>query len=144
MSPYRTDARLSGRHPFEIFLLVFSFIVGLPTVFGIEPRPGSIQEAFPDWAGFMWSIALTLGPAIALVGVYLRNRGSGLILEQLGLAIMGAACVAYGFVGLLIVPLSRVPAGIILGFGVACLWRYRDIQSVLHSANAEVDRRRNL
>ena len=142
--PYRVDARLSGRHPFEIFTLYFSVLVALPTVLQISPRPGSIDAALPSWVAFCWSLALLLGSATALAGIYYKKRDGGLIAEQLGLGMVGVANLLYAGVALAEVGVTTlIPAGIIAGYGVSCLIRYRDIQKIIDKVHAE-DRERKM
>jgi len=142
VSPYRTDPLRSGRHPFQLFVLFLAWLVSLPTLFGAAPTPGSINATLPAWLAFSWSVALAAGAGIALVGVFLLNRPIGIILEQLGLGIFGIASVVYTAAALKSLGLAALqPAGIVAGFGAACLWRYFQLQGVLNRAQAEQKRR---
>lgn len=143
MSPYRSDARLSGRHPFETFMLALAAFASIPALFGAAPDPGSIEAALPPIGGFLWSLILTVGSIVALAGTYWKDRATGLILEQLGLAFVGVAAFIYTGVALSVVGLSAaIPAAIIAGFGAACLKRWRDLQSVIDAVHEEEKRRR--
>lgn len=138
MSPYRVDARLSGRHPFEIYLLYLTLLTSLPTLLGITPRPGSIEHAMPGWLQLAWSVTLTLGAANALGGIYLPRRDIGLIMEQLGLALVGTAAVIYFIVAIVDNGVDALqPLAIVGGFGAACLKRAWDIQSQVDRVHAE-------
>lgn len=132
MSPYRVDARLSGRHPFEIFTLFLMFITSFPTVLGIAPPPGSINASMPPWMVFTWSCVLLAGSTTALIGIYMRNRGIGLLTEQFGLAVVGvAACIYAGAVAVVGFG-GPVSVAIVLGFGVSCLVRWYQIQKAVN------------
>jgi hypothetical protein len=130
------DARFSGRHPFELFTLFLCVITALPTVLRLTPEPSSINQALPPWLAIAWSITLLLGSMAALFGVYWRRRATGLVMEQLGLAVTGAAALIYAGCILVVGSGGLVPAGIIGGFGCACLWRWKDLQRIIDEAVA--------
>lgn len=136
MSPYRVDPRMSGRHPFELYILYLSVLTGLPVLLGITPRPGSINAVLPTWMAFGWSAFLVGGAIVTLAGVYWRERATGLIAEQLGLALVGVMSVAYSvclvYIGGLDVALG---AAIVAGFGISCLRRYFQIQEVIDAVH---------
>lgn len=138
--PYRTDPRLSGRHPFEIYMLALAAVTGIPSLFG-APEPGSIEAALPSWAVFAWSLVLSLGSVLALLGISLKRRDTGLILEQLGLAFVGAASIIYAVSLWAVAGLAALFAGgIVFGFGVSCLVRWKDLQETIdavHEAEKE-------
>lgn len=142
MSPYRTDPLRSGRHPFELFVLTLAFLVSIPTILGATPTPGSINDTLPDWLALSWSVALAGGAGIALFGVFLLNRGVGIILEQLGLGIFAIASMVYTGAAIYSVGWAALqPVGIVAGFGAACAWRYFQLQGVLNRAQAEQEKR---
>lgn len=142
MSPYRTDPRMSGRHPFEIYTLFLAILTGFPTVLGIAPRPGSVNEALTPLIAAGWSWILVLGAFMALVGIYWHERATGLILEQLGLALTGVASIIYAACVLAVVGGGGfITVGLVGGFGVSCLRRYRDIQKDIDAVQAEETRR---
>lgn len=132
MSPYRVDARLSGRHPFELYILYLAFVSSLPILFGLAPAPGSVREALPTIVSTVWALILAGGSLAALVGIYFRERATGLILEQLGLALVGVGNLIYCVCVLYVVGESGVfMVAIVGGFGVSCLRRYWQIQRIL-------------
>lgn len=143
MTPYRTDPKMSGRHPFEIYMLLLVVITSLPVFFGAAPEPGSIEAELPTWAVFGWQTILAVGSVTSLVGIFWRNRATGLILEQLGLAFVGVASVIYAASVWAAAGIpAGIPGGIILGFGMACLIRWRDIQKTIDAVAAEEKRRK--
>jgi hypothetical protein len=138
--PYRTDARLMGRHPFQILIMFMLLLISIPVLLGVTQRPGSIAAILPPPAGLIWSITLTVGTALALVGVFWRDRARGLILEQLGLGFVGLASSVYGVAILL----SRqdgaaVAIALIFGLAGASFWRYCQIQRLLNKAKLTAD-----
>jgi CHASE2 domain-containing sensor protein len=130
------DARFSGRHPFELFTLFLCVITALPTVLRLTPAPSSINMALPHWLVIAWSITLLVGSVAALLGVYWRDRRTGLITEQFGLAVTGAAALIYAGCIIAVGTGGVIPAGIVGGFGLACLWRWKDLQRIIDEAVA--------
>lgn len=134
MSPWRQPT-LSGRHPFEVFLLTMCAVSGVPLAFG-APRPGSINSQLPEALAVGWGITLALGSVTALAGIWWRNRVSGIILEQIGLVAVGWAAIIYGAAAVIFAGWSAaLPASLVLGFGVACLVRWRQLQKILDMAH---------
>ncbi len=128
-----TDSNAS-RHPFQIFTLSLCFFIGLPLLVG-EARPGSITSALPEWAQDVWGGGLVLGAALALVSLRLRNRLNGLLLEQVGLVMVGCSAVFYGVVATTHLGVTAAYASVfVLGFGLSCLWRWVQLQQLLNLA----------
>ena len=124
MSPVR---RLSDRHPFEIYLLTWAFLVSLPGALGFDALPSSVGAQMPHLAARLWAVSLTVGALVALVGLAWRRPPfplvsvTGLLLERIGLFIVGYAAAFYSVAVLFYVGAQGlVPAGIVLGFGLAC------------------------
>jgi hypothetical protein len=141
--PYRTDASMAGRHPFEIFTLILGFITGLPRLLGVTPAPNSITAVLPPVLVLAWSFVLVAGCGVALTGVWWRNRAIGLVLEQLGLAFVGVACIVYSGVAIIALgPNASIPVGIVAAFGVSCLVRWRQIQRTIDFVYGEEKRQR--
>jgi hypothetical protein len=134
---------MSGRHPFEIFMLALVVLTSVPVFFGAAPEPGSIEAALPTWGVFAWQSILAFGSVGSLLGIFWRDRATGLIMEQLGMAFVGVASVIYSAsVWAIAGPGAAIPGGIILGFGIACLIRWRDIQRTINAVHVEELRRR--
>ena len=139
--PYRVDARLSGRHPFETYTLYLAILTSVPSLLSITPRPGSISDVLPDPVAFAWNAFLLLGAVLALAGIYWRERATGLVMEQLGLGLVGVTSLIYVACVLFILGLSGALAcAIVGGFGISCLRRYWQIQAIVDSV-AEVEKR---
>lgn len=129
----------STRHPFEVFLLILSIISGLPVALG-NVTPGSVSAALSPWAQRTWGAGLTLGAIVCLLGILMTRPNpravtvsiTGMVIEQVGLVMVGGACMVYvaaliGYVGLD----ALVPASIVLAYGASCLWRWHQIQRLL-------------
>jgi hypothetical protein len=141
--PYRTDASMAGRHPFEIFTLILGFITGLPRLLGVTPAPNSITAVLPPVLVLAWSFVLVAGCGVALAGIWWKDRAIGLVLEQLGLAFVGVACIVYSGVAIIALgPNASIPVGIVAAFGVSCLVRWRQIQRTIDFVYGEEKRQR--
>jgi hypothetical protein len=131
--------QLSGRHPFEIFLLALSIISGLPVLLGKAPAPGSINAVVDPLAARAWSVALTCGSALALLGVGWRVPKdptkvsiTGLSLEQVGLVTVASAATFYAVVVVIAAGVSAaVPASIILAYAGSCWVRAWQLQGII-------------
>ena len=122
----------TSRHSLIVFLLFFVFASGISVTFG-APAPGSIEEALPRWGVYAWGTALGLGALATLIGLYLQPSDArlvaGVLFEQVGVASLGSAAILYsaavagaaGWSG-------AFPAGVTFGFGVACIYRYIQLQ----------------
>lgn len=143
MSPYRVDARMAGRHPFELFTIYLAIVTSIPTVLGIVPQPGTLRTVMPPWMSAGWAWTLLVGSLLTLVGIYWKDRILGLIGEQLGLALVGVASVAYAICVVYVAGADAViTASLIGGFGASCLRRYFQIQQTLNAVH-EAERRRH-
>jgi hypothetical protein len=79
---------------------------------------------------------------MALVGVYWKNRAKGLILEQLGLVLVGV--MSLGWVACAIYYQgwgAGLPGAIVGGFGLSCLRRYFQLQQIINAVEREEQRR---
>lgn len=135
-----------GRHPFELFVLVFGLAAGIALLIN-GPPPGSTEELLGPVLVTVWGVMFSGGCAIALVGVLWspvarllkRNyhQGTGLLAEQVGLVAVGFGTVIYA-VGLLLldVPLAGkiFPIALIFALGCASFWRAHQINLWIKAA----------
>lgn len=134
--PY-ADPLQAGRHPFQTYMLALSVITGLPLLFGRIPA-GSIEDYLPEPLALAWGASLFFGSSLALAGSYWRgNYANALTLERVGLLGAGSAAIAYAFVvAVTVPPLGGLTAGgIILGYGLSCIIRSRDIGKIIRRAH---------
>lgn len=126
----------SSRHPFEIFMLVVCVVVGLPILFG-NPPPPSVDALMPLWARIIWSVLVAGGALTALIGVALPQRLAGVFVEQVGLVAVGVGTVVYALCSFVYNDIQlALPAAMILAFGVACLWRWVQLERLIALAYA--------
>lgn len=129
------DPLYAGRHPFQTYLLALCVISGVPKLFGVTTSE-SIDAELPEWLAYAWGFMLSAGSLAALVGAYWRGQlATALTVERAGLAAVGAAAIVYGVVIVVAVHLpGLLAAGIVVGFGLFCVRRARDIGHVIKTA----------
>lgn len=116
--------------PRAVFILALSVFSGL-IAFAADQAPGSLEAAVPEWGIITWSIGLGLGSLLALIGLA-RDSVNGIITEQVGSVMVGAATLFYASIALWVVGGSAgQPIMIILGWGLACLIRWWQLQLLL-------------
>lgn len=133
MIRYLTDGTSSKRNPFEAFLLVACLASGIVTMIGRQP-PSSISKVLPEWAQIVWAIFITFGAAIALAGLVWKpsKKGTGPVLEQVGLAAVGNGSGFYAIAVLFVAPQAGAfAASLSIALGGACLWRYLQIRKAI-------------
>lgn len=130
----------SSRHPLIIFLLALSMVAGVAIEIADAPAPQSVQAQLPAWGVDLWGWALIVGSGIYLAGLYLQGRDrliTGVLFEQVGVATLGPAAIVYAAAVFATVGWSGAyPAGITLGFGVSCLYRWWTLQRGIKRAQA--------
>jgi hypothetical protein len=95
-----------------------------------------MEASLPKGLIFAWGVALTVGALLTLVGSFSNQKLKGLLVEQIGLALVGVAAVLYACVALVTLGFSSgagVPAAIVGAFGLSCLWRWVQIQRFIKS-----------
>jgi hypothetical protein len=122
--------------PFEVVGLV-GFLAGGIVVLAGGEFPVSIAATLPDWAQTAWAIALCLGSALGLIGLWWRrDPADGIWMEASGVYIAGTASVIYAIAIAFRQPVGTVAVllGILGAFGIACLWRGILLVLILHRA----------
>jgi hypothetical protein len=114
--------------------MLLCVVSGVPILFGKAPAPASLEAALNPTLVYIWAACISLGAVLCLLGTFFQARVNGLLTEQLGLVLVGVACLFYS--GIAFVTLGTtsgvsVPSGIIAACGIACLWRWRQIQQFL-------------
>lgn len=132
------DPLHTGRHPFQIYILSLCILSGALLLLNRQ-EPSAIQQLLPQWMRVVWAVMLTFGAALALFGSYWPGGKAGaansLTVERIGLSIVGAAAIVYGFAIIVVASLpGMVAAAITLGFGLSCLRRARDIGRIIRTA----------
>lgn len=129
-----TAERLRSRHPFQMFMLIASFIYSLPGLAFGAVRPGSIEATVGPVGTVLWSCGLFLGTGAALIGIFgfNRDRATGLTWEEVGCLIAGSVTIYYAGVTLYANGLTAVFSAIVMvGFGSACVARSHQLHQLL-------------
>jgi hypothetical protein len=121
-----TAVNETPRNPFEVFLLVAVAAGGVSLLFGA--RPGSVEAIAPPALVTAWGVVLVIGGSLSLAGV-LRRGDNAKIVQQIGLALVAAACPLYTLALLLSVGLTAtIPALYTTALALASVVKYRQIQ----------------
>jgi PAS domain S-box-containing protein len=64
---------ISGKNPFQAWLMVFLFLASFPLLFN-APAPNSIQAVVPHWTVLIWAAMLSSACVVNLMGVYWRAK----------------------------------------------------------------------
>jgi hypothetical protein len=131
---------MTGRDPFELFLVAITMLTAVPVITGSAPASGSVLAAADKTFALIWSWVLLVGGFATLLGLLWpqprdRTRVSvnGYLIEQVGLIMVSAGSlffavalfVANGFAVLQV-------GGIVLAYGAACARQAWRIQRMLH------------
>lgn len=129
----------SSRHPLVLFLLLLCFVSGSGILARQAPAPGSIDEQMATWTVLAWAAMLVLGALFTLIGMAMQPKRlrDGVLLEWIGMASLGPAALIYG-VAIIFEVHSQglLSAGIIIGLGLACGWRFRTIWISINQSKA--------
>jgi hypothetical protein len=118
--------------PRALFLLAMCVISGVPLVFA-DAAPRSVVANLDDPWVIAWGVMLVGGAGLTLWGA-LRQTVNGVIAEQVGSVGLGFACLifslaVFGYNGWA----GSVAALLILGFGLASLWRWGQLVAYVKS-----------
>lgn len=119
--------------PRAVFILALSVFSGL-TALVLQVAPDSLEALLPEWGVFVWGSLLAAGSAITLWGMAFQSV-NGIVLEQIGSAMVGATTVFYSTLIFLVVgPEAVQSVGIIMAWGLACFIRWIQLQILLHNS----------
>lgn len=119
--------------PRAIFLLGMCVVSGVPLIFA-NATPNSIADQLEhDWQVITWGIGLTGGALLTLIGA-LRQSVNGVIAEQIGSIALGFACLIFAVaIWDALHWKGSVVMLFVLGFGIASLWRWGQLQAYLNA-----------
>ena len=116
--------------PRAVFVLALCVASGIPLVFGATDSE-SLEQVLPVWAVSVWGVLLVVGAVASLAGMA-RQTDMGIIVEQVGSVIVGAATAYYS--AAMIVASGTFPPSIaiVLAWGLSCFWRWGQLQSLIN------------
>lgn len=126
----------AARYPADprvVIILALSILSGVATV-AMQAAPASLAAVLPEWAVMAWGALLWIGSAITLAGIS-RNTLNGVIMEQIGSIMVAATTIFVSVVALKVNgPSSLSVTGIVLAWGIACIFRWTQLQALINSA----------
>lgn len=127
--------RPAARYPADpraVFMLALSVFGGLGAL-ALNAAPQTLEALLPVWGIIAWGISLALGSAVALTGMLFQSI-NGIITEQIGSVMVGAATVFYSVLALYTLGFQAVQIiGLVLAWGLACLIRWAQLQALIVS-----------
>jgi cytochrome bd-type quinol oxidase subunit 2 len=131
----------AARYPADprvVFILALCVLSGIPLAMG-NATPGSINDQLDTAWVVIWGVMLVVGALTTLIGV-LKLDADGILLEQIGSVAVGGASLLYaGAIFAKVQWAGSVPMLIIAGFGIACFWRWGQLQSLIRHARRIAD-----
>lgn len=117
---------VSGRNPYQIYLMVLLAISGL-SVLLTAPAPASLEKSFPAWALAAWGVTAFIGGTANLFAVLIswHERLTGMYIEIFSCLVLTIAGVMYTYAAIQghAASTSYIGIGIISVLGIASLWR---------------------
>lgn len=140
--PFKPAARYPA-DPRAVFILALSVFSGL-TALALDAAPESLDSLLPRWGVILWGILLCLGSALTLAGMARQTVG-GIIVEQVGSVSVAATTIFYSLLAFYTVgPDALQNVGIILAWGLACAYRWGQLQALIDQTYREQIRVRAL
>jgi hypothetical protein len=128
--PFFRPAARYPADPRAVFILALSVFSGL-TAAALGAAPNTLEQLLPHWGIATWGIMLTLGSAVALVGMAIQSI-NGILLEQIGSVMVGVATLFYSALAFYVVGWTAVQiVGIVAAWGMACLVRWSQLQALI-------------
>ncbi|MEV4628840.1 hypothetical protein AB0J90_21485 [Micromonospora sp. NPDC049523] len=115
---------VSGRHPFEVTLLLAAIVCGAGLLLA-DARPRSVTVAMPTAVQATWEVGLIIAGVAGLVGITWRGQlSTGLGVELGAIVLFGTFSAMYSLAVLAITGLTGLTAGTFVGaVAVASYWR---------------------
>ena len=134
--------RAPRRNPFEVFLLFVCLPSGIGLLAG-PGTPGSIESLVSPTLTTAWGVVLLVGAVLALGGGMSRASSNAIIIQQVGLGLVGTAAPLYSLAVFVSVgPSATFPGLTTLAFGLACWVRFwqlqKDINDAVHALHRDV------
>lgn len=118
----------TGRHPFEVAVLVAALICGM-ALLATETRPRSVTAAMPAFVQAAWEVGLIVAGVVGIVGITWPGQlSTALGVELLGVAVLGTVTTMYALALYFVSGTQAIAAGaFVTGVAVAGWWRVGQI-----------------
>jgi hypothetical protein len=128
---------LTGRHrPHEQLLLAYGALSGAVFLAG-APEPAGIAAVMPGAVVTLWAVGMVVSGVVGLVGNWWRGE-RGQVLEAGGLLVGAGSLLIYAATAVAAAGTRAMfPAGIILAWFAANLWRAVQIRAELRQGSRE-------
>jgi len=129
---------VSGRHPFEVMLLVAALLCGILLLVA-DFRPPSIGIAMPPVIQVTWEVGLVVVGVGGLLGItWPGHLVTGIGIELGAMVLLGTTTAMYSIAVLFVSGRPALIAGAFIGaVAVSSLWRslqiLRDLRKLLHA-----------
>lgn len=131
----------SGRHPFEVAMLVAAMISGIALLI-TDARPRSVTESMPTLVQAFWEVGLVVAGVVGLMGISWRGQMStSLGVELFGIAVLGTVTTMYTIALYTVSGAAAIAAGAFVGAVALASWSRiwqitRDLRRVARAADA--------
>jgi hypothetical protein len=130
--PSIVGSPVSSRHVLIVgFFLPLCVLSGVSILLRATPAPGSIEAFVPRIGVIVWAICLAGGAGLYLLATSMQptHPVTGVLLEQVAAVSLGVAATFYAIAAMVFGGWAALlPAGIILSLGLACLYRWFELQ----------------
>ncbi|MCX5066673.1 hypothetical protein OOJ91_12365 [Micromonospora lupini] len=139
MSPLRPVQIASGRHPFEVAVLVAAVACGIALVV-FDRRPASVSAAMPATVQTLWAAGLITAGVVGLVGViWPGDLSTSMGVELIGMILLGTVTTMYAIALYFVSGGAAIAAGaFVIAVAVAswarCVQVVRDLRRVGRAA----------
>jgi len=132
------DKPPGGLHPYVVWLPFALALIGLPLVFG-GAQPGTIASLLNPLLVKFWGGFFLFGGPMTVIGLFWRNRATGMIIEQVGSVAVAAGALLYAGALVTVIPIqsSVVVVGVFGSLGGACVVRWFQLRKLLNDAMRE-------
>lgn len=140
MSPFRPVQITSGRHPYEVAVLIASVGCGIALI-ATDRRPASVAAAMPAMVQAAWEVGLIVAGVIGLVGIGWASIGklsTAMGVELIGVIILGTGSTMYAIALYVVSGSAAIAAGAFVTAVAVASWArayqiIRDLRKVAHA-----------
>lgn len=122
MTPLRPIQIASGRHPFEMAVLIASVACGVALVV-TDRRPASVTAAMPALVQTLWEVGLVVAGVVGLVGVtWTGSLATSMGVELIGMVLLGTVTCMYAIALYVVSGSAAIAAGAFVCAIAAASW----------------------